>query len=244
MSLVLPTNLGCRSAVLNRVRSPLLASALLLLVSASLEAEPHPLAVQALDRMDSIDNKGWSYTVTTRSKEGTKIERHDASKPEGGRWTLVQKEGGAPTASELRKYQKEKADQAKRRNDKPSDDDQDVDRSTIRLISEDDDSATFSFRLRSEGKLAAGFTDHISGTLVVSKAGGWPRRFDLTSAGSFRPIPGVKVDEFRVAMSFRRDPQSGDILFSTIESRVRGRAFGLKSLDDDVLVTFSDFVRP
>ena len=229
---------------MNRVRSSLVASVLLLLVSASLVAAPHPLAVQALDRMDSIDNEGWSYTVTTRSKEGTKIERYDASKPEGARWTLVQKEGRAPKASELRKYQKEKADQAKRRKEDKSDDDQDVDRSTIRLISEDGESATFSFRLRSEGRLAAGFTDHISGTLLVSKAGGWPRSFELSSAGSFRPIPGVKVDEFRLAMNFRRDPQSGDILFNSIESRVRGRAFGVKSLDDDVVVSFSDFVRP
>jgi hypothetical protein len=45
-------------------------------------------------------------------------------------------------------------------------------------------------------------------------------------------------------MSFWRDTQSGEVLFETMESRVRGRALGLKSLDDDRQVRFTDFRRP
>jgi hypothetical protein len=45
-------------------------------------------------------------------------------------------------------------------------------------------------------------------------------------------------------MTYRRDAATGSILPDSIESRVRGRAFMVKSLDDETVVRFSDFVRP
>lgn len=76
-------------------------SFLLLVVLHPSPAASHPLAIEALERMDSVDNDAWSYTMTTRTKEGVTIERHDAAAPAGERWTLVQKEGRVPTLKEL-----------------------------------------------------------------------------------------------------------------------------------------------
>lgn len=206
-------------------------------------AEPHPLAIAALAALDGTKEDAWSYSRTTTQKGVVRIERHDASQPEEARWILVRLNGRAPSASELRDYARDKA-KARERRRKESDDDQDIDRSSIRLVSEDGERATFSFRTRGEGKLASAVTEHIHGTLVVVKDGAWPERFELAANDPIRPIPGVRIDAFRLVMTFQRDRASGDVLPLAIESRIRGRAFGLKSLDDDATVRFSEYVRP
>jgi hypothetical protein len=217
---------------------------LLLPVLHPAQGAAHPLAIAALDRLDSVNNEAWSYTMTTHSKEGITIEKHDAAAPAGERWTLLQKDDRAPTQKELLEYRKEKAERAgERRNGKRGDDEQ-VDRSSIRLVSEDDRTATFHFRASSSGRMEAAFTKHVLGTLVVNKEGSWAERFQLASSQPIRPIPGVNIREFNVVMTFRRHAQSGEVLFETVESRIRGRAFGVKSLDDDRHVRFTDFRRP
>jgi hypothetical protein len=227
------------------MRFRLVACSFLLLVALHpSRAASHPLANAALDRLQSVDNDTWSYTMTTRSKDGVTIEQHDAAAPAGERWTLVQKDGRAPTRKELAEYQKEKAERAARREKRESDDDEQVDRSSIKFVSQDDRVATFQFRVRSTGRIESAFTRHILGTLVVNKIGSWAERFELASTQPIRPFPGFNVSEFRLTMSFWRDTQSGEVLFETMESRVRGRALGLKSLDDDRQVRFTDFRRP
>jgi hypothetical protein len=240
--------LGEPEAVLDVKRSMrfrLLASSFLLLVVLHpSSAASHPLAIAALERLDSVDNDAWSYTMTTRSKDGITIERHDAAAPTGERWTLLQKEGRAPTQKELLEHRKERAERDARRKKGERGDREEVDRSSIRLVSEDDRAATFQFRVSSSGRMEEAFTKHILGTLVVNKDGSWAERFELTSTQPIRPIPGVNVREFRMAMTFLREAQSGEVRFETIESRIRGRAFGLKSLDDDRHIRFTDFRRP
>ena len=219
-------------------------SFLLLVVLHPSPAAAHPLAIEALDRLESVDNDTWSYTMTSRSKNGVTIERHDAAAPAGARWTLLQKEGRAPTEKELLEYQEEKAERDARRDKGQRDDEQEVDRSSIRLVSEDERAATFHFQVNSSGRMEKAFTKHILGTLVVNKNGSWAERFELRSTKPIRPIPGVSVREFNVIMTFWRDAQSGEVLFETMQSRIRGRAFGIKSLDDDHHVRFTDFRRP
>ncbi|MGK2855820.1 MAG: hypothetical protein ACSLFQ_01305, partial [Thermoanaerobaculia bacterium] len=188
---------------------------LLLVVLHPSPAASHPLAIAALERLDSVDNDAWSYTMTTRSKEGVTIERHDAAAPTGERWTLLQKDGRTPTQKELREYGKEKAERDARREAGEGDDEEDVDRSSIRLVSEDDRAATFQFRIASSGRMEAAFTKHILGTLVVNKNGSWAERFELKSTKPIRPIPGVSIREFNLAMTFWRDAQSGEVMFET-----------------------------
>lgn len=219
-------------------------SFLLLVILHPSRAASHPLAIAALDRLASVDNDAWSYTMTTRSKEGVTIEQHDAAAPTGERWTLLQKDGRAPTQKELLEHRKEKAERDAERTNGERDDEEDVDRSSIRLVSEDDRAATFHFRVRSSGRMEAAFTKHILGTLVVNKSGSWAERFELESTQTIRPIPGVNIREFTLVMTFWREAQSGEVLLETMESRTRGRAFGIKSLDDDRHVRFTDFRRP
>ena len=207
-------------------------------------AEPPALAIQALEAIDDTGEDGWSFTRTTTQKGVVRVERHDASKAEGARWKLVSLNGRTPTQREMREYAREKAERLERRKANQSDDEQEVDESSIRLVSEDRERAVFAFRTRGEGMLGAAVTEHIGGTLVVVKDGGWPERFELAASETIRPIPGIRVDSFRIVMTFQRDRASGDLLPLSIESRVRGRAFGLKSLDDDAVVRYTDYARP
>ena len=79
--------------------------------------------------------------------------------------------------------------------------------------------------------------------MVVNKEGAWVERFELASTDEIKPMTGVKVKEFNVKMLFRRDPATDEILPMSVVSRLRGRAFLVKSLDDDVVVSFCEFER-
>lgn len=237
-------NLGVNSTVVSCMRylNVLLLGLILGWITAPAAAELHPLAVKALDDFEALEIDGWSYTVTTTSKNGKKVERHDATRSEGQRWTLVLLDGRNPSAPEQDEYRLEKAEQRKRREKGKNTRRTDVDRSTLRLVSETDHSVTFSFRPKTDGEADAMFMKEVWGTLVVNKDGGWVENFELASASEIRPMAGVKVTEFRLVMSFRRDPTSGSILPESIRSRVRGRAFVVKSLDDDTEVRFTGYV--
>jgi hypothetical protein len=219
-----------------RALLPLLILAIPVPMSAS-----HPLATKALDALDSFERDDWSYTMTTTSKDGTRVERHDATRPEGQRWTLVKVDGRAPKPGEIEDYLEEK--EKLRKASKENDDEHDVDRSSIRLISETPQRATFTFRTKSDGGIGAKMVEKIVGTLVVNKDGGWAERFELQNEGDLAPIPGVKVTRFRLSLNFHRDQSSREIVLGTIEMSTRGRAFLVKSLDDDRVTRFSDFVR-
>ncbi len=224
-----------------RIAFPLL----LLAAALPLRGEAPPLAMKAIELLDATDEEAWSYTKTTTSRKETKVERHDATRPEGERWTLMLKDGRVPTAAERREYAQEKADALKRRKEKPeTDDEQEIDLDSIRLVGETGETATFAFRVGGGSGIASAFTKDVGGTLVVRKDGGWPERFTIAATKGIRPIPGVRIDEFRVVMTYRRDAASGSILPDSIESRVRGRVFLVKSIDDDTVVRFTEFERP
>ena len=217
-------------------------SVVLLGVPAS-SAEPHPLALKAVEKFEALEIDNWSYTMTTTSREGTKVERHVATSPERERWELLLTEGRKPSVKERDEYREEKAKSLERRKERRKDGDQDVERSTITLLAETPDKATFRFRPTADDEEDEKFMAHVRGTLVVNKDGAWVERFELASTDEIKPMAGVKVKEFNVRMLFERDSSTGDVLPLSVVSRLRGRAFLVKSLDDDVKVMFSDFER-
>lgn len=217
----------------------------LLFASSAVAAEPVATALRALEMLDQSDNERWSYTRTTVSeKEGRRVERHDATKEAGSRWYLVSIDGRTPTEAETEKYHREKAKE-RSRNQRPQEDedDPDIDRDSIRLVSESAQRLTFAFRPKAGGMLGARVSRSVLGTLVVNRDGEWPERFELRNQGQLSPIPGVRVTEFALVLSFDRDSRTGELLPREFRSRVRGRAFGLKSLDDERVTRFSDYVR-
>lgn len=222
------------------MRAVLIALALLSAFSA-VAAEPHPLAVQALNTLDAFEEDAWSYTRSTKGKNGSRVERHDATRPVAERWTLIRIEGRVPTAREQEKFRKEKAEALQRR--RKGDDDNDVDRDSIQLVSETPQRATFRFRTKASGAVESKVARQITGTLVVNKAGGWAEQFELRSSGEVAPVPGVKLSAFRLTMTFQRHAGTSAIVPEAIELSMRGRAFLVKSLDEDRSTRYSDFLR-
>jgi hypothetical protein len=220
-----------------------------LLFAAALCADAPTLVERAIENMEKTDIDDWSYTVTT-SRSGRKtIERHDASKPEGVRWQLLLKNGETPTADELSEYLGAKRDQAERRKRRGREERENeisgmVDTSSLELLAEDELRATYSFRMKVDDEDDRQFADQVQGTLVVDKTLPHVERLEMRSTGEIKPVTGVKISEFHVLMRFDHDAATGSILPLTIETTIKGRAFLVKTLDEDIAVSFTDYRRP
>src|SRR5688500_7554913 len=77
---------------------------LLCLVAARAFAAAPPELAKALETFRSEAPRGWSFTQTTNAEGKSTVERYDATKPEFDRWSLVEKNGRAPEAQELKEY--------------------------------------------------------------------------------------------------------------------------------------------
>lgn len=222
---------------------------MLLLFAPALRAEAPSLVERAIENMERTDIEDWSYVVTT-SRGGRKtIERHDASKPEDARWQLLLKNGEPPTADELNEYLGAKRDQADRRKRRGPEKGENeisgmVDTSSLELLAEDDLRATYSFRMKIDDEEDREFADHVEGTLVIDKALPHVERLEMRSIGEIKPATGVKISEFHVLMRFDHDVATGSILPLTIETTVKGRAFLVKKLDEDIAVSFTEYRKP
>jgi hypothetical protein len=215
-----------------------------------LHAESPRLVEKALENMESTDISDWSYTVTT-SRHGKKtVERHDATKPEGSRWQLLLKSGETPTADEIAEYLSAKRDQAeqkKRRRGKNRGEREIsalVDASSVELLVEDDARATYSFRMKVEDKEDRKLAEHVRCTLVVDKALPHVERLEMLSTDEIKPAIGVKISRFHVLMRFDRDEVTGTVLPRRLLTTIKGRAFFVKSLDENIVVSFADYEKP
>lgn len=212
-------------------------------------AETPTLVEQAIANMEKTDIDDWSYTVTT-SRSGKKtVERHDATKPEVSRWQLLLKNGESPTADEIAEYLAAKRDQAERRKRRGQDEQDNeisamVDSSSLKLLADEPTRATYSFRMKVDDKENGRIADHVESTLVVDKVLPHVERLEMKSTDEFKPMTGVKISEFRVLMRFDRDDVSGAILPRTIATTIKGRAFLVKSLDEDIVISFTDYKPP
>jgi len=212
-------------------------------------ADSSQLVEKAIENMEKTDIDGWSYTVTT-SRSGKKtIERHDASKPDGARWQLLLKNDQTPTVDEIEEYLGAKHDQAERKKRRGKDEKENeisamVDTSSLKLLAEDSARATYSFRMKIDDEGDRKFADQVEGTLVVDKALPHVERLEMKSLDEIKPVTGVRISEFHVLMRFDHDKATGSILPRTIETTIKGRAFLVKTLDEEISVTFADYKRP
>ena len=67
---------------------------------------------------------------------------------------------------------------------------------------------------------------------------------ELANAEPFAPTLGVKIAELKTVMTYSLPSDEKPSLPQQVATRVRGRAFLFKSLDGDMTVKFSDYVKP
>jgi hypothetical protein len=194
----------------------------------------------ALSAFKTEPPAGWSFTQTSSGAGKSTVERFDAAKPEFERWTLLQQDGRTPTADETKNYA-EGHSRRSRGGTAPNIGGQ-LDLNSAELVHESPDRVTYRCRLKTTeaGDKTAEF---LRATVVIHRPTKTIESFELASTGEFKPVFGVKVAEMRTTMTYSLPAGDTPSLPQKVIVRMRGRAFLVKSLDADMAVTFSDYLR-
>ncbi|WP_404420726.1 lipoprotein [Nibricoccus sp. IMCC34717] len=208
---------------------------------------PNPLPLPAdfaaaFDAFRPEGTRGWSFTQLTTSKDAVVRERHDAALPEFKRWTLLEKEGRAPTAEETKEYTDLIA-RRPRSDNAPNVRDQVIRESWVELPATPEGFRPYQFRIRPGGEddstaafMAVVFTFDPRTRAIAEVA--------LRSQEPFKPAFGVRIQEATTRVRYLLPEGDRPVLMRDIEVRVRGKAFGFKSLDRDMTVVYSDYEKP
>ncbi|MEY2879124.1 MAG: hypothetical protein RLZZ15_1504 [Verrucomicrobiota bacterium] len=207
---------------------------------ATARAAAPPELAAALKEFHAEAPRGWSFTQTTTAEGKSQTERCDAAKPEFDRWSLVAQDGRAPTADETAHYGAMRSRRS-RGGTAPNLAAQ-LDLSTVETLADDTARATYRCRLKpaEPGDKTAAF---LRATIVVDKATRAIVGVELASTGEFSPTFGVKIAELKTTLAYSLPTATRPSLPERVTTRVRGRAFWFKSLDAEMTVEFSDFVR-
>jgi len=195
----------------------------------------------ALKDFHSEPPRGWSFTQTTAGEGKSTVERCDAARPEFDRWTLVEKDGRPPTAQELKDYGEGRSRRS-RTGTAPKLSDQ-LDLTSVETVAQTAERATYRCRLR-PGESRDQTAPHLRATIVVHRPTRTIEAVELANAEAFAPTMGVKIAELKTVMTYSLPSDDQPSLPQQVMTRVRGRAFLFKSLDGDMAVTFSDYVKP
>lgn len=213
----------------------LLAS--LLFAGAAGAAELPAYFSAALARFSSDAPGGWAYTLTTTQGENVSVERFDPSRPKGGEWSLLARNGRAPNADEIQRYNRYKVGNAPPTRATFSKGD--IDLSSVELLRENSRQAVFQAFFR--GDVSAPLLAHVFLEITVNKLDPAIERIVMRLQRPFAPALGVRMRELVVTMDFY-PPESGrPALPRETFSRFRGRMFFLFPLAEDLRVTYADF---
>lgn len=183
--------------------------------------------------------RGWAYTLRTTRDGAVSVERFDPSRPKGGEWTLLERDGRAPDADDLERYLRYKA--ANTPQTRATFEKGDVDLGSVVLAREDGDRAEFQAIFR--GDVSAPLLAHLALVLVIDKQAAVVERTELRLRAPFSSGLGMRMQELVVTTHY--DPPVGDrpSLPRTTVSKFRGRMFFFVSVEEDLRVEFSDFAR-
>jgi hypothetical protein len=220
-------------------RLALVALALSLALSAR-AADAPAYVREALSHFSSDAPKGWAYTLTTTKDGQTSVERYDPSQPVGAQWTLLKRDGRAPTEEEIRRYTQYKTGTTQGSTRAATFEKNDIDFSSMKLVKEDAARAEFESRFREgDDKMLA----HFIVNLTFSKNPAVLEKFTLHLDKPFSPVIGMRMKELFVDMTFSPATAERPSLPLSSTSIFHGRFLLFKSIDEDVRITYSDYVR-
>lgn len=183
-------------------------------------------------------SKGWAFTQSTRAAGKSLVERYDPRLPEFRRWTLLQKNGRPPTEKEIAAYAEQQTRRS--RGDTAPNVKEQIDEATGQRVEDDGTRAHWRFRLRTtdeDDRSAA----HMAVTFVLHRPTGTIERMELASFEPFKPVTGIAIEQARTVVEYSLPDGERPTLLQRITVTLRGRAWWIKSLDDDMEVVYSDF---
>jgi len=227
-------------ASLQRIPRAFVAVAALLLGDLVHGAIP-PLLQEATRGFRGDAPRGWSYTQRTTGAGHSTLERHDGNRPEFARWSLVEQDGRPPSADEAQTY-REGRSRRSRTGTAPLLVEQLV-LETAETLAETPERTTYRCRLR-PGEARDQTASFLRATLVVHKASRTIESVELTNTAPFSPTFGVTITEMTTRLAYSLPEENRPSLPQQVSTRVRGRAFWLVSLDEEMTVTYSAYAAP
>lgn len=205
---------------------------------AALVAATNPDLAAALRGFRSEVPPDWSYVQTTSDGQRSLEERHDATRPDFGRWSLLRKDGREPSAAELAEYRDTRSRRS-RGGTAPRLAEQ-IDPAEAEVVAETDERATYRCRLR-PAEAGDRTADFLHATVVVHRPSRTIEAITLENGAPFRPAPGIRITKLRTRLTFSLPSGERPSLPQTVQTSVRGEAYWFKSLDAELQVTFSRY---
>jgi len=214
----------------------LLVLALPVLVGA---ATPIPAELkEALKPFRSEGSRGWAFTQTTRGEGKSQIETFDPALREFHRWVLIERDGRAPTPEDTQRYNELQTRRSTAPN-APNVKDQ-IDETDCELLSDDGIRASWRFRLRATDKDDSS-AEHMRATFTLHRPSATIERVELASFEPFRPVLGMSITDAKTVIDYSLPEGDRPTLLQQVTMRIRGRAWLIKSMDQDLMVTYSNY---
>jgi len=213
-----------------------------MLASCCALAEPPALVTAMLSNAPVDAASRCGYTRQTFRDDNSKLERFDLTGGKAG-WTLLSVDGQPPRSKTLRNYADRAEDRLDRQHPLEFDLRDRVEPDSWVLVSETEDEAVFSFRLRldEEDDIDVQLLDKISSTLTLDRRREQPTRVLIQSTGPASLAPLVRISDYRQEYVFEWNDAVGAAVLTEKISRRRGTAMGFRSLNKDKRVLYGDF---
>jgi len=218
----------------------MMISLILTLAAVTAQAANPPIDVRdVLKNFRTEGPKGWSFTQSTTAEGRTVVERYDSAQPEFNRWTLLTEDGRAPNEEGQRRY-RDKFSHYSSTGTAPQLSDQ-IEYTSLVTENETAERITYRGRLKpteKEDRTAL----FLRAMIVWHKASGTIESLVIESTAPFAPSFGVKIEQMQTTMSYSLPTPEHPSLLQSVVTRLRGKAFWVKSIDADMTVTYSAYV--
>jgi hypothetical protein len=182
-----------------------------------------------------------AYTRVRSDADSLKIERYDPANPDAP-WTLLNLDGRDPTAADLRRYVQRAESRSDRRHPLSFDPRDMVRPGSWELRSQNGQEIAYQFRLKPFEELNERLAEKAIGTLVLNRADGRLLRIRIENTEPAYPAPFVRITAYAQEMRFEHDEAIGSDVLVKAVTHLRGRALGVRSLNDDRVIRYEDYV--
>lgn len=162
---------------------------------------------QAIHKFEQTSRKDWSYRISRYENEegdiSSSIELFDPTAEPDKQWTLLQIDNQDPTAKQIRKFARNKLEQAE-------DGDQQsisvklrdiIQIESLQLLSEDHKELTARFDVHLS-QLGEETSEKLKGSLIFSKNQKFIEAIEITNTEPFSPVFSADINEFRLTFRF------------------------------------------
>lgn len=205
--------------------------------SASASAAMPAIVERAIGNMPPV-TEGWAYTRETLRRDGNRIERFDPGAEPS--WRLLAVDGREPTREELADYAEEIAERKERNRPGTNDFEGLAEPEGWEKLDESGERVSFRFRPRSEAFDNRAPAERLRGEMTILKNVPYVESFRLYNTEPFRVKLVARIEHIETEIRMERLGER-TYLPSAVFTSVRGSALGLKGIDEQITLRYSDF---